>query len=73
MKSTFLLCAIVGLLLVLGCETKRKGPLEKAGERTDEIIDNIQDGENPLHRKGTMEKAGEAIDDAVDPDKRRRE
>jgi hypothetical protein len=72
MKKEFVICLFIALLAVFGCETRHKGPIERAGERTDEIIDNVKDGQNPLHKKGTLEKAGEAIDDAVDPDKRRR-
>lgn len=54
---------IISLCLMAGCE--QKGSMEKAGERTDEIIDNIKDGDPILHEKGAAEKAGEAIDNAV--------
>ena len=50
-------------LLAGGCENK--GPIEKAGERADEIVDNAQDGDPLLHRKGPVEKLGEKIDDSV--------
>ena len=74
MNKTLLTVIFSGLALAIsfGCETRRKGPLERAGERTDEIIDNVKDGENPLRRKGTMEKAGEAIDDELNDNRRKR-
>ena len=72
MKKEFIICLFIVMLAVVGCEPRHKGPMERAGERTDEIVDNVKDGRNPLHRKGTMEKAGEAVDDALDRDHRRR-
>ena len=59
---------LVGSVMVTGCQ--KKGPMERAGERVDEIGDNISEGENPLRKKGPIEKAGEAIDDAVNNDSR---
>lgn len=44
---------------------QEKGPVEKAGERVDEIVDNVKDGDPLLHKKGTAEKAGEAVDQTV--------
>ena len=41
---------------------KKKGPAEKAGEKLDEAIEDVQDAVNP---KGPVEKAGEKIDDAL--------
>jgi hypothetical protein len=55
---------IIGLLfLLVGCQ--EKGPMEKAGERTDEIVDNIKQGKPMLHEPGLGEKVGEAIDDTI--------
>jgi hypothetical protein len=65
--AKFLCSAILPLGLALawsGCH--EPGPMEKAGERTDEIVDNIKDGDSPFHKKGPLEKAGEAVDEAVD-------
>ncbi len=50
--------------------TEKKGGLEKAGERVDEIIDNVKDGDPILHKKGTLEKAGESLDETLDPNKK---
>lgn len=47
-----------------GC-AERKGPMERAGERIDEIGDNIRDGDAPLKHKGPLERAGESIDDTL--------
>lgn len=47
-----------------GCE-RREGGAEQAGERVDEVVDNIQEGEPPFKEKGTAEKVGESIDDAL--------
>ena len=52
------------ILALSGCPRKR-GPMEKAGERIDEIADNAQDGDPLFHKKGPGERAGEAIDDAM--------
>lgn len=61
------------LLLALGCTAfggceRRPGPYERAGQRVDEIADNVREGENPLKRKRTGELVGEALDDALDAD-----
>jgi hypothetical protein len=43
------------------CERK-KGPVEKAGEKTDKAMDNVSDAIDP---KGPAEKAGRALDRAT--------
>lgn len=48
----------------------RAGPMERAGQRIDEIGDNVSEGEQPLKKRGPLEKAGEAIDDTFDGDRR---
>jgi hypothetical protein len=57
------------VLIVLGLSAgschERKGPAEKAGERIDEIADNVREGDPALKKKGAMERTGEAIDDAI--------
>lgn len=63
MKRFLVYTLAVTLIGLLGCQ--EKGSAEKAGERVDEIIDNVKDGENPLKQKGTMEKVGESIDDTI--------
>ena len=62
---------LISLLTILfaGCDQQKEGPLEKAGERADEIGDNIKEGKAPLHQKGTMEKAGESVDKTLHTDK----
>ena len=45
---------------------QKAGPAERAGERADEIVDNVKEGEAPLKKKKTGEKVGEAIDEALD-------
>lgn len=44
------------------CERK-KGPVERAGEKIDKAADNVSDAIDP---KGPAEKAGRAIDRATD-------
>jgi hypothetical protein len=44
--------------------------MERAGQRIDEIGDNVSEGEQPLKKRGPLEKAGEAIDDTFDGDRR---
>ena len=60
----FVALVLLGTVTITACEP-RKGPLERAGERTDEIIDNARDGDPLLHKKGTAEKVGESIDDTL--------
>lgn len=59
-----LILTLVFILVLSGCE--REGPAERAGERGDEIIENIKDGDAPLKERGPLEKTGDAIDDAVE-------
>lgn len=51
--------------LPLSACSEHKGGGERAGERVDEIIDNVKDGEAPLKKKGAFEKVGESIDETV--------
>jgi hypothetical protein len=61
-KSTGAMLA-VGLLLIAalpGCE-RDEGPLERAGEKIDEAVDEV------LHpNEGPLEKAGRKTDEAVE-------
>ncbi len=62
--------ALIGGLFVMSmcltaC-TREDGPLENAGERLDEAVDNVKEGDSPFRRKGAGEKAGEAVDRAID-------
>lgn len=63
-RNLFVALALIMSISLTACH--KQGPMERAGERVDEIGDNIAEGKNPLHKKGTLEKAGEAVDDAVD-------
>lgn len=54
--------ALLTSCVLAGCYEKQ-GPLERAGERADEIGDNVKKGKPILHKPGTLEKAGEAVDD----------
>lgn len=60
------------LLVGAGCSDHREGPLERAGQRADEIGRNISEGKAPLHRAGPVERAGRAMDDAVGDNERDR-
>ena len=53
MKKYLVYTLAVTLLGLFGCQ--EKGSVEKAGERVDEIIDNVKEGESPLKEKGTMD------------------
>ena len=61
-RQTSLLIALT-IVGILGCE--QKGTMEKAGERADEVVDNVKEGQAPFHKKGFAEKTGEAIDKSV--------
>jgi hypothetical protein len=63
MKRYLIAIAAATLIGLIGCQ--EKGPVEKAGERLDEVIDNVKHGDAPLKEKGAMEKLGESIDDSV--------
>jgi len=62
-----IIAAVLSITIVFvgGCQSNR-GQMESAGERSDEIIDNLKDGRNPLHKKGTLEKVGDAVDETFD-------
>lgn len=65
-KGLFALVTVAMLassgIAMTACERK-KGPVEKAGEKIDNVADNISDAIDP---KGPAEKAGRALDRAVD-------
>ena len=61
-----LLVSLFAITFAVGCQ--KAGPLERAGERTDEVIDNIKEGDAPLKKKGPLEKAGESIDKTINGD-----
>lgn len=64
-----ILCILLVVLSLAGCPDRKSGPLERAGESVDEAIDNVSEGQSPLHKKGPLEKAGESVDEAFDSDK----
>ena len=63
MKSRFRFFALLVVVGLVGCN--QSGPVEKAGERVDEIVDNVKHGDSPLKEKGPMEKLGESVDNSV--------
>ena len=63
MKIHLILGAAIALLALSGCP--EKGPMQKTGERVDEIVDNVQKGDPPFKEKGPMEKMGDSIDDEM--------
>lgn len=63
MKSCLVCFMVLAFIGVTGCQ--EKGAVEKAGERMDEVIDNVKHGDAPLKEKGAMEKMGESIDDTL--------
>ncbi len=65
MKRVFIVSAIFFTsVLAMGCNDG--GPLEKAGQRADDFIDDAKNGEINLKADGPMEKAGKSIDRAMD-------
>jgi hypothetical protein len=64
MNKLFIVLLLASFTIIVGCQPK--GPAEKAGERVDEVGENIKDGEAPLKERGSMEDAGEAVDEAVE-------
>jgi hypothetical protein len=67
MRKTIATLAVLTVLsaastMMLACERK-KGPVEKAGQKIDNVVDNVSDAVDP---KGPAEKAGRAIDRATD-------
>lgn len=63
MNQYLIYMVIVTFIGLVGCQ--EKGQAEKAGERIDEIVDNVQHGDPPFKEKGAMEKMGESIDDSI--------
>jgi hypothetical protein len=56
-----LMATLVAGVCLAGCE---KGPLQKAGEKVDEVT-----GNDKVIGKGPAEKTGRKIDNTVDPKK----
>jgi uncharacterized protein YjbJ (UPF0337 family) len=60
---------VLGIVLLLmgvafvgvGCE--REGPVEKAGKKVDQAVEDAKD---KLHPEGPVEKAGKKVDQAVE-------
>ncbi len=65
MRRHLMLVPALALLALSGCP--EKGPAQKVGERTDEIVDNVKKGDPPFKEQGTMEKMGDSIDEAMQP------
>ncbi len=61
--SLALASAVVAGSLASGCE--RQGPMERAGERVDETMDEAGEAVDP---SGPAEDAGERLDEATEPD-----
>lgn len=53
------------LLVLISFPACKRYTFEKAGDRADEIIDNVKDGDPILKKKGPLEKTGEAVDDVL--------
>jgi hypothetical protein len=52
--------AAFGFFVALGLAACEKGPMQKAGERVDEVTD-----QDKIIGKGPVEKAGKNVDEAV--------
>ncbi len=62
--NKFIVCLLTAIFItMLGCQ--QKGSAESAGERVDEVVDNIKHGDAPFKEKGALEKMGESIDDSI--------
>jgi outer membrane lipoprotein-sorting protein len=62
--NKYLICiTAAAAVCLLGCQ--EKGAAAKAGERMDEVVDNVKRGDAPLKEKGAMEKMGDSIDDTL--------
>lgn len=62
----FTTITLASLLAVSACE--QQGPAEKAGEKVDNAVENLQD-KYDKQTKGPMERTGEAIDESIDATK----
>lgn len=62
-RYSFVVLAVCAVVLS-ACHERKAGPMERAGQRVDEISENIQEGDPILHREGPAERIGETIDDA---------
>lgn len=64
-RTTVRVIAVGGALLLMATfgACRKKGPMEKAGEKVDSTVEKVGDAINP---KGPAEKAGRSIDKAVD-------
>jgi hypothetical protein len=65
-----LMLVFLGVCLFFpGC--KENGPMQKAGERTKEIINNVKEGKPALQRTGPIEKARKSLDDDAHVDEKK--
>ncbi|GEM_PF-2391761 len=64
MKYSMVYTFVIAITFLSACSTHREGPAERAGERTDEIVDNVKSGRPLLHKAGPVEKAGRSLDKA---------
>ena len=55
-------------LSLSGCE-REEGPGERTGERVDEAVEQLEEGDNPLKREGTGEEVGEELDEATETER----
>lgn len=55
-----------GLLITATTACERQGPMERVGERSDQAVEDLAEGRNPLDTKGPGERAGEALDRAAE-------
>lgn len=60
-----LLPLVLVLLTMNFAACKEKGPAERAGERIDQGVEDLKEGENPLKEEGPAERLGEEVDEAV--------
>ncbi|MBC7979549.1 MAG: hypothetical protein H7Y36_03190 [Armatimonadetes bacterium] len=63
MKLPFITILSILPLIAALSSCKEKGPAEKAGEKLDDAVEEIEDTVNP---KGPVEKAGEKVDEALE-------
>ncbi len=61
--SLLLALSVVAGAASFGTGCRQKGPAERAGEKVDRTMDEVEDAVDP---KGPAEKAGRKIDRAVD-------
>lgn len=62
MKKKHIAIVVILPFVFTASSCEKKGPAEEAGEKVDEVVEDVKDAVDP---KGPAEKAGEKVDEVL--------